>query len=79
MAGLLGRQVVLERGITEKDELGDSATGCAERMAPSDSTIMNCGSVDFVANDDEHGGYYIKGNSIGLAIDFLEDAKDDDK
>ena len=79
VARLLARRVALELEIIEEDELGDSATGFAERMNPSDSTIKNYGGADFVANDDEHGGYYIKGHSIGLAIDFLEEARGDDE
>jgi len=78
VARLLARRVALELEIIEEDEIGDSATGFAERMNPSDSTIMNYGSLDFVANDDEYGGYYIRGHSIGLAIDFLKSAKGDD-
>ncbi|MFU1783845.1 hypothetical protein ACM16X_20990 [Haloarcula japonica] len=77
VARLLARRAAFELDIIEEDEIGDSATGFAERMEPSDSTIMNYGSLDFVANDDEHGGYYIKGHSISIAIDFLEDAMGD--
>jgi len=77
VARLLARRAALELDIIEEDELGDSASGFAGRMEPSSSTIKNYGSLDFVANDHEHGGYYIKGHSIGLAIDFLEDVKGD--
>jgi len=77
VARLLARRTALELGIIEKNELGDTSSEFAERMEPSKSSIQNYASLDFVANDDEHGGYYIKGHSIDFTIDFLEDVKGD--
>lgn len=78
VARLLARRAALELEIIDEDELGDTSSGFAERIDASKSGIQNYGGLDFVANDDDHGGYYIKGHSIGLAIDFLKNAKGDD-
>lgn len=77
VARLLARRTALELGIIEEAELGDTSSGFAERMEASQNSIQNYGGLDFVANDDEHGGYYINGQSIGLAIDFIREDKSD--
>lgn len=69
---MLARRAALELDFIEEDELGASSSEFAERMEPSDSTILNYGSLDFVDNDDEYGGYYIPGHSVELAIEHLE-------
>lgn len=76
VARLLARRAALELDFVQDDELGASSSEFAQRMEPSESTIKNYGSLDFVDNDQEHGGYYIPGHSIELAIDYIEDAKD---
>jgi len=77
VARLLARRAALEKDIIETSELGESASGFADRMGPTESTIKNYGSLDFVDNDESHGGYYIKGYAIGQAINFLNEATDD--
>jgi hypothetical protein len=71
VARLLARRATVALNITEEEEIGASSGDLAERMDPSSSTIQNYGSLDFVANDDEHGGYYIPSHSVGLAIEYL--------
>ena len=77
MARLLARRTAFELGIIEEGELGDTGSEFAERMEASQNSIRNYGSLDFVANDDENGRYYIDGQSIGLAIDFIREANSD--
>jgi len=43
-------------------------------MDPTESTIQNYGGVDFVDNDGERGGYYIPNHSVGLDINYLNEA-----
>ncbi|MCJ0621390.1 hypothetical protein JZX76_18365 [Haloarcula hispanica] len=77
VARLLARRAAFELDFIDESEVGASSGEFAARMDPSDSTIQNYGSLDFVDNDEEHGGYYIPGHSIELAIDYLDQAKDD--
>ena len=71
IARLLARRAAVALDIINEEEVGASSGDLAERMDPSSSTIQNYGSIDFVANDDDHGGYYIPGHSVGLAIEYL--------
>jgi hypothetical protein len=79
VARLLGRRAALELSYIEEPKVGASSSEFAERMGSSDSTIQNYGSLAFVDNDEEHGGYYIPGHSIEVAIKHLENAQDDDQ
>ena len=74
---LLARRAAVALGFIDEDEVGDSSSGFAERMEPSESTIQNYGGLDFVDNDDERGGYYIPGYSVDAAVEFLENAQED--
>lgn len=76
-ARLLGRRAALELGFIDEADVGDSSGGFADRMEPTESTIQNYSSLDFVENDDDHGGYYIPGYAVGNAIQFLNNAQDD--
>lgn len=73
VARLLARRAAVALDIIDEEEVGASSGDLAERMDPSSSTIQNYGSIDFVANDDNHGGYYIPSYSVGLAIQYLSD------
>ena len=73
VARLLARRATVALDIIYEEEVGASSGDLAERMNPSSSTIQNYGSLDFVANDDDHGGYYIPSHSVGLAIEYLSD------
>lgn len=73
VARLLARRAAVALDIIEEEEIGALSGDLAERMDPSSSTIQNYGSLDFVANDDEHGGYYIPSHSVEIAIEFLRD------
>lgn len=74
-ARLLGRRAALELGFLDEADLGDSSGGFADRMGPTESTIQNYSSLDFVENDDDHGGYYVPGYAVETAIAFLETAQ----
>lgn len=73
VARLLARRAAVALDIIDEEEVGASSGDLAERMDPSSSTIQNYGSLDFAANDDDHGGYYIPSHSVGLAIEYLSD------
>jgi hypothetical protein len=79
VARLLASRAALELGFIDEDEVGASSGELAERMEPAESTIQNYGNLDFVDNDGDRGGYYIPGHSVGLAIEFLENAQPDDE
>lgn len=78
VARLLARRAALALDFIEKDELGVSSGELANRMEPSDSTIQNYGGLDFIDNDEEHGGYFIPGYAVEAAIEHLEDATEDE-
>lgn len=73
VARLLARRAALALEFIEESELGASSSELAGRMEPSDSTIQNYGGLDFVDNDDDHGGYFIPGYAVETAIEYLED------
>jgi len=74
VARLLARRAALALEFIEENELGASSSEFADHMEPSDSTIQNYGGLDFVDNDDDHGGYFIPGYAVETAIDHLENA-----
>jgi len=74
VARLLARRAALALEFIEESELGASSSELADRMEPSDSTIQNYGGLDFVDNDEYHGGYFIPGYAVETAIEHLEDA-----
>jgi len=76
VARLLARRAAFDLNLIDEDELGDSSSEFAKRMEPSESTIKNYGSLDFVDNDQGRGGYYIPGYSVELAIEYLECKQD---
>lgn len=78
VARLLARRAALALDFIDEGELGVSSGDLADRMEPSNSTIQNYGSLEFVENDEEHGGYYIPGYAVGTAIEYLEDATGSD-
>lgn len=78
VARLLARRAAATLGIIEESTMGASSGEFSERMEPSESTIQNYGGLDFVENDDAHGGYYIPSHSIELAIAHLEEVRDSD-
>lgn len=73
VARLLARRAALALEFIEESELGASSSELAGRMEPSDSTIQNYGGLDFVDNEDDHGGYFIPGYAVETAIEYLED------
>ena len=77
VARLLARRAAVELEYIEPDEIGASSSEFAERMDPTESTIQNYGSFDFVDNDGERGGYYIPDHSVGLAINYLNEETSD--
>lgn len=74
VARLLARRAAVELEYIDSDDIGASSSEFAERMDPTESTIQNYGSLDFVDNDGERGGYYIPNHSVGLAINYLNEA-----
>ncbi|QKY18636.1 hypothetical protein [Halorubrum sp. CBA1229] len=69
---LLARRAALALEFIEESELGVSSSELADRMDPSDSTIQNYGGLDFVDNNEDHGGYFIPGYAVESAINHIE-------
>jgi|GEM_PF-2143880 len=78
VARLLARRAAFELGYTDESEIGRTSAELDAKMEASGSTIQNYGGESFVENDDEYGGYHVPGHSVGLAVEFLEDAREDE-
>ena len=77
VARLLARRAALALDFIDEQELGDSSSGFADRMEPTDSTIKNYGALEFVENESEYGGYHIPAYGIERAIGYLHESEEE--
>lgn len=75
VARLLARRAAHAMDLLDDEELGDSAGGFESRMNLSASTIKNYGSLDFVENDGEYGGYHVPAYAVGEAVEFIQNSE----
>ncbi|RYJ08285.1 hypothetical protein ELS19_17165 [Halogeometricum borinquense] len=78
VARLLARRASVALDRLADDEVGITSGEAEDVLPVSESTIQNYGSIDFVQNDSEQGGYYIPAYSIDQAIEFIQTDEGDE-
>ncbi|MCO8254522.1 hypothetical protein NKF26_11985 [Haladaptatus sp. AB618] len=76
VARLLARRAAHALDLLDDESLGDSSSGFEDRMAVTGSTIKDYGSIDFVENDGEYGGYHIPAYGLAEAIEFIQETEE---
>lgn len=72
VAQLLHRRAAVALGEIENDEIGLSTSEITENIEYSKSAVHNyAADVNYVENDDEKGGYYLRDFGINKAIELV--------
>lgn len=80
VAQLLYREATVTLGDRDEKKQGDNSSVFAEMLDSSGSAVQNyAGELDFVETDEDKGGYVIRPHHTPAAIEFLNNAYDDEE
>ncbi|ELZ93959.1 hypothetical protein C440_10078 [Haloferax mucosum ATCC BAA-1512] len=71
VAQLLARRASVALDLLSPEGLGITSAEAENVLPISESTVKNYGSIGFIQNDSEQGGYFIPAYAIEQAIDFI--------